>query len=237
MQRPSGVLFDFGDTVIHVESYDTAAGRKRLLEFANNASSISIEDVMRSDDEIYGEVKRIKEESMLEVAWQNLDRLLFETLGISFTISYAELEKEFWQAAVKMAPADGIFDVLDILDKNGIKTGIISNTIFSGAVLEEELSRHNLAHRFSFVITSADYGFRKPHHRIFQIAVKKMELEAQDIWFVGDKLEYDVKGAFHSGLFPIWYNPRNEPGKPDYEYLEVKDWHEFRDRIEWLCTS
>jgi putative hydrolase of the HAD superfamily len=236
MQTPSGVLFDFGDTILNVESFDPAAGRKKLLEFAKNASHLTIEDIQRSADDIYGEVNRIKEESLIEVAWQILDRLLFETLGVSFNISYSELEKECWQAGVKMTPADGIVDVLDTLEKNKIKTGIISNTIFSGAVLEEELTRHNLAHRFSFIISSADYGFRKPHNRIFQIAVSKMNLKTQDIWFVGDKLDYDVKGAFNYGLYPVWYNPQNKSGKSDYEYLEIRDWYQFQNKIESLCN-
>jgi len=234
MRKPSGVLFDFGDTVLHLESFDPIAGNKRLLEFAENASGVTVEDIQRIADEIYGEVVRIREESMIEVMWQTFDRLIFENLGISFNISYAELEKEFWNVAAQLKPADGIFEVLDTLEKNKIKTGIISNTLFTGTVLEEELSRHNLAHRFSFLISSADYGFRKPHRRIFEVAVRKMNLKPGDIWFVGDKLEYDVKGAFDYGLYPVWYNPRNEPGSADYEYLEVRDWYEFRDKIEAL---
>ena len=234
MRRPSGVLFDFGDTILHLESFDPVAGNKKLIEFAENASRVTIEDIQRVADEIYGEVTRIREESMIEVMWQTLDRLIFENLGISFNISYAELEKKFWNAAAQFRPADGIFEVLDSLERNEIKTGIISNSGYTGAVLEEELVKHDLAHRFSFLISSADYGFRKPHNRIYQVAVRKMNLKPGDIWFVGDKLEYDVKGAFDYGLYPVWYNPRNEPGRVDYEYLEVREWYEFRDNIEAL---
>jgi len=236
MYRPSGVIFDFGGTVIDVESFDPAAGNKRLLELTDNTPGLTVEDIQRAADDIWGEVNRIQDESMIELGWERLDRLVFETLGISFNSSYAELEREFWHASAKCRPCDGIFEVLDTLERNDIKAGIISNTPFPGAVLEEELARHNLAHRFSFLITSSEYGFRKPHSRIFQIAVKKMNLEPQDIWFVGDKLEYDIRGAIDYGLYPVWYNPRNEPGKVDYEYLEVKTWQEFREKIESLCN-
>ena len=98
--------------------------------------------------------------------------------------------------------------------------------------LEEELAKHNLVHRFSFLISSIDYVFRKPHRRLFQIAVKKMNLAPQDIWFVGDKLEYDIRGAIDYGLYPVWYNPEGKPGEIDDEYLEVRSWHEFREEIE-----
>ncbi|UCB43321.1 MAG: HAD family hydrolase [Dehalococcoidales bacterium] len=126
--------------------------------------------------------------------------------------------------------------MLDLLDKHRIKTGILSNSGFTGAVLEEELAKHNLARRFSFLISSIDYLFRKPHRRLFQIAVRKMGLEPQDIWFVGDKLEYDIRGAIDYGLYPVWYNPEEKTGEIDGEYLEVRSWHEFREKIEELCS-
>jgi putative hydrolase of the HAD superfamily len=234
MRRPLGVLFDFGDTVINIESFDAVAGYKRILGFAENDSGLTVEDIQHIGEEMHKEVGRIINETMIEFGWQRFDRLVFECLGITSKISYAELEKEFWDAATQSVPADGIFEVLDILEKHEIKTGIISNTGYTGAVLEEELVKHDLAHRFSFLIASADYGFRKPHRRIFEVAVRKMNLKPGDIWFVGDKLEYDVKGAIDYGLYPVWYNPRNEPGRADYEYLEVRDWYEFRDKIESL---
>ncbi len=71
---------------------------------------------------------------MIEVGGvQSFQRLLYETLGISFNVSYSELEREFWQAAVTSTPTDGIFDVLDTLEKYRIKTGILSNSAWTGA--------------------------------------------------------------------------------------------------------
>jgi putative hydrolase of the HAD superfamily len=234
MRRPLGVLFDFGDTVLRGES-NLVAGNRRLLELSENALNLTGEDIQLVADKINKELQGFRDESMIEIGLQSFQRLLFETLGISFNISYSELEREFWQAAVKYTPTDGIFDVLDKLEDYRIKTGILSNSAWTGAVMEGELARHNLAHRFSFLISSADYVFRKPHRRIFEVAVRKMNLKPEDIWFVGDQLEYDVKGAIDYGLYPVWYNPRNEPGRMDYEYLEVRDWYEFRDKLESLC--
>ncbi len=101
-------------------------------------------------------------------------------------------------------------------------------------MLEEELRRRNLAHYFSFVISSADYGVRKPDPRIFNVAVKKMNLEPSAIWFAGDKLEYDVKGAIQSRLFPVWYNPKGQPNSEGYDCLEITSWREFNEKLKGL---
>jgi putative hydrolase of the HAD superfamily len=234
MQRPAGVIFDLGDTVLHLESIDMISANKRLLEFAEGNTDLTAEDIQRFADELSREALQVREDSMVEYSIQSFQRLLYENLGISFSISPFELEREFWDAAIEYSPCEGIFDVLNLLDKHQIKTGILSNSGFTGAVLEEELAKHDLAHRFSFLISSIDYVFRKPHKRLFQIAVKKMDLEPQDIWFVGDRLEYDIRGAIDYGLYPVWYNPEGKPGEIDGEYLVVRSWHEFRDKIKSL---
>lgn len=234
MRRPSGVIFDFGDTVLHLESYDVLAGNRRLLEFAEINPGVTAEDVQVVAKEISW-MDRARDESMIEFGCQSLHRLLYETLGISFRIGPAQLEKEFWHAAVKFTPVAGIYDLLDVLEANSIKTGILSNTIFCSDVLREEMAKHNLARRFSFVVTSADYGVRKPHRHIFRIVVGKMNLEPNEIWFIGDKPDYDIKGALNYGLYPVWYNWRKESKTIDGDYLEVKNLSELRDEIERLC--
>jgi putative hydrolase of the HAD superfamily len=235
MHRPSGVIFDFGDTVLHVESFDALAGNRRLLELAEVNPGVTAEDVQAIAGELDW-MDRARDESMIEYDCQSLHRLLYDTLGVTFRISYAETEKEFWRASIKCVPVPGIFELLDTLESNGIKTGILSNTIFSSSVLKEELAKHNLAHRFSFVISSGDYGVRKPHRHIFRIAVKKMKLEPENIWFIGDKPDYDVRGALDAGLYPVWYNWRKEPRTLEGDYLEVRALSELKDEIERLCS-
>ncbi|HEY90751.1 MAG TPA: HAD family hydrolase [Dehalococcoidia bacterium] len=236
MRRPLGMVFDLGDTVLNLQSIDGIAGDRRLLEFAVNAHDLTAEDINLAAEELGRETMRLSDESMLQYTWQSFNRLLCETLDITFNVSHAELEREFWNTALTFEPCAGIFDVLDTLERNQIKTGILSNTARTGLVLEEELAKHNLARRFSFLVSSADYGFRKPHYRIFQVAIRKMDLEPQDIWFVGDTLAYDIKGAINSGLYPVWYNPQGNPNDTDYECLEVRGWHEFANKIEALCS-
>jgi putative hydrolase of the HAD superfamily len=83
-------------------------------------------------------------------------------------------------------------------------------------------------------MSSADDGLRKPNRYIFEVAIKKMGLPAEDIWFVGDRLDNDVAGAIDAGLCPVWYNPKNRPRSPAYECLEVKDWQELQEMLQSL---
>jgi putative hydrolase of the HAD superfamily len=231
IRKPSGIIFDLGNTVLHEVSYNTLAGNRRLLELTENNPGVTAEDIQKLAGEVYGWMDIAREESMIEISFETFNRLFYEPLGVTFRVGYDELEREFWKAACNYVPAPAIYALLDMLQANHIKTGIISNSIFSASTLIKELEKHNLARYFQFVIASADYGIRKPHKAIFQIAVKKMGLEESDIWFVGDKPEYDIKGALDAGLYPVWYNWQDKPGTIDGDYLEIKSLDELKSEI------
>ena len=64
----------------------------------------------------------------------------------------------------------------------------------------------NLHHFFDEVITSEEVGFGKPHKRIFEKAMDKMNCEAENSIMVGDKYEIDIEGAIDSGMSAILVN-------------------------------
>lgn len=81
--------------------------------------------------------------------------------------------------------------------------------------------------------------FRKPNRRIFDIALEKAELQAEDVWYIGDQYECDIVGSRNAGMFPIWYVGASD--KPDNErndVLTINHWKELMDllrRLEDVC--
>jgi putative hydrolase of the HAD superfamily len=232
MNKPKGVIFDFGNTILAEDKFDWLAGTKRMLEFATGPVSMTAEEILEKHHQLNAEINLLREQSMLEFTMFSLQKVLYESLGLNIALKPDEMERKFWRAAQCFRPAEGIYAVMDLLESQGINTGILSNCPFTAATMNEELIKHNLSERFDFFISSADYGFRKPHPRIFQAALHKIGLQPQDVWFVGDKLEYDVKGAIGAGLFPVWYNSQNEINSQQYECLEVKTWYEFIEQLK-----
>jgi FMN phosphatase YigB (HAD superfamily) len=232
MRRPSGIIFDLGDTVLHLESLDPLKGNRSVLAFADYNPGVTAEDATALADEMFLWIGNVRDESMLEISARSFNRLIYETLGVTFRVDYDELEKIFWDETLSYKPVDGIYDLLDTLDNHGIKAGVLSNSIYGGAILGRELEKHDLAKRFSFVISSADYGIRKPHGYIFRVAIKKMGLVPSDIWLVGDKIEYDIRGAPDASLYPVWYNWRRLKASPDGDFLEIHSMRELREEIE-----
>jgi len=234
MKKPSGVIFDLGDTVLQHYMVNWIPANEAILGFTETETSITPEELQNIANRINAEFEQVRIESMIEQDVITFYRLLFETAGISLSISHEEAARICWNTAYAFSPEEGIYDVLDTLERHDIKTGILSNAAFSGTLLEEELEKHDLLRRFSFIISSADYGVRKPHPRFFNIATRKIGLEPEDIWFVGDKPQFDIKGAIAAGMHPVWYNPRDGKSDPQYDCMEINHWNEFIEIINSL---
>jgi putative hydrolase of the HAD superfamily len=108
---------------------------------------------------------------------------------------------------------------LTSLRANGMKLGIITN----GSVRMQERKIHQLglAELLDEVLISEREGLRKPDPQIFERALKKLCVSADESWYVGDHPVIDVRGAFDAGLTPVWrYTPYWPP--PDVQSREIR---------------
>ena len=232
MIRPKAVLFDLGDTILGNQQFDPIAGNTHLLEFIDDAGSVGPKDIQALARNIDEQLTPLRDASVLEFPAASFNRLLFEMLNLTSARTAEEMAAEFWHASVTFYPEPGIDDALDFLERRGIRRAVVSNAVFSGRVLEAELQKHGLLERFEFLMSSSDYGIRKPHPLIFETALAKLSLKCEEALFVGDKLETDIAGANGAGLCSVWYNRlgREESGAiPDYQ---VVSWPEFVELLE-----
>ncbi len=104
------------------------------------------------------------------------------------------------------SPEPAARPVLEQLRKSGYQLAVVSNTFVPGFVMDRHLERLGLLEYFPTRIYSCDVGYRKPHRRIFELALAELEVEPADAVFVGDLLDADVMGATRAGLRAIWLN-------------------------------
>jgi len=88
--------------------------------------------------------------------------------------------------------------VLRALLRKGFRLAIISNVISRGLV-PLKLAEYGIAHYFDPVVTSSNFGWRKPNERIFHEATRLMGLQPAACAYVGDTVSRDVIGARRAG--------------------------------------
>ena len=101
--------------------------------------------------------------------------------------------------------------------------------------LEVEIKELSIPDNFEFIVSTSDYCLRKPDSRIFKVCLNKLNLEKDEVWYVGNKLEYDILGANNAGMEAIWLNMLNEENVNDYDCKIVRNYKELEEIIELCC--
>lgn len=238
MKIPKMILFDYGQTLIAEQKFNGVKGTEAVLKHATkNKYNLSAKQVQEKASEINNELGRfdpLKRHLVhIEVPNTMFIPYLYESQGIEIPLGNEEIDTLFWDAAAPGKPTEGIKEFLEFLKNKGIRTGVISNIVYAAAVVTERINRLLPENDFEFIITSSNYMFRKPDKRIFNLALEKAGLEPEDVWYIGDQYECDIKGASSAGLFPVWYiGAIDLPYTEAANILTVKSWTELKQRIE-----
>ncbi len=245
MKIPKMILFDYGQTLIAEQKFDGVKGTEAVLQYAaRNKYHLSAEQVQAKANEINREymeemhsIGRFDPEKrhlfQIEIPNTMFTPYLYESQGIEIALSNSEIDTVFWNAAAPGMPTEGIKEFLGYLKNKGIRTGVISNISYASSVVAERINRLLPENAFEFIITSSNYIFRKPNKRIFDLALEKAGLEPDEVWYIGDQYECDVKGALNAGLFPVWYiGAIDLPYTEDTNILTVKTWNEIERYME-----
>ena len=244
MNYPRMIIFDYGHTLLYEPGWDSVRGNAELLKFAvKNPNNCTLNDVVNAAELIFGKNIENVRKIGYDISGQIGNRALYDYLGIEFSLSPLEMENVFWNAASMGAMMPNADKMLDYLNEKGIRTAVISNLLWSGEALTERLNRLLPNHRFEFVMTSSDYFMRKPNRILFEIALQKAGLRADEVWYCGDNPKADVEGSSQVGIFPVLYD--NDTGKehnnpaniktPQCEYLHIHEWMELVEVLEQLA--
>jgi putative hydrolase of the HAD superfamily len=229
-KRPEGIVFDLGQTIVDDLAFDLRRGYERIEVYlvgergSRDLYELSLEQV---------EDLQRRKASLLEVPFVSFIRILASRHGLAFRGTWEEIEREFLKAANPIGAVEGARSVLEVLRGEGIPLGIISNSAFSGSALSDQLAELGLREFFDFLISSSDFGLRKPHRYLFEAAARQMRLQTQNVWYLGDRIDTDIAGARAAGMVGVWFERGGSP-TPDVGEADAKvhSWGEFRSLVE-----
>ena len=245
MKKPEMIIFDYGHTLLYQPGFNTSNGSRALYEYVGkNPRNISFEEFDRTIIDIFAKIKTYRGE-MLEIHEYAFLKIATEYMDIELSVPFEEAEKIVMNGISKGGVMPYADKMLDYLNSENIRTGVISNFCFSGNALNELTDRLLPNNKFEFVLASSDYIFKKPDPFMYEIALKKAGLTADKVWFCGDSVDADIYGANNAGIFPVLYegttpdgtNPfagQNDGFKPDFEYLHIHHWSELVDVLKRL---
>lgn len=118
------------------------------------------------------------------------------------------------------------------------KLGLVSNFTYA-PVIYTSLRKLGISKFFNAVLVSDDTGWRKPHRRIFQDALRKLHAVADETVYIGDSPIEDIKGAQSLGMKTVFVpsqfyslkNLRENNQKPDFIAGDLHEIYKNFDRI------
>jgi len=122
----------------------------------------------------------------------------------------------------EIVPRADAIEVLSCLKSEGYKTGLISNCSHEGTIVWESTPLPAL---LDVVVLSCSVGLQKPDPRIYQIAVKQLEIEPQGCLYIDDIGIFGA-GAASVGMHPVLIRDPDEDSADVYRVnAEAGEWN------------
>ncbi len=220
------VLFDLGNTLIYSpQAWPPVLARAERALADSLCQARLLEDCdtfhlefRRSLDDYYAS----RDEDLFERTTESVLRDLLREKGIQNppeAAVRAALNAFYAVTQQNWHPEEDAQDTLATLQKRGYRMGIVSNAADHQDV-QQLVEKAQLEPYLDFIVTSASCSYRKPHPRIFELALAHWGIAPREAAMVGDSLEADTTGARQVGLFSIWITRRApayhaRPAEPD----------------------
>ena len=208
MMGLKAVLFDLGSTLIEFENHPwdelVSLGISGVYDELQRRGA-PLPPYERFHDAFlvrYNDFWSRSFETWKEVSLHDIFDAVFLELGLDKPVSlYPRLVLAHYQPiSAQTHLFDDVPPVLAALRERGLKLGIVSNTPWPGHAHLRDLDAHGLTRHFDAFVFSSELGIRKPHARIFKLALQALRVEPREAIYVGDRYVEDIWGPQQIGM-------------------------------------
>jgi putative hydrolase of the HAD superfamily len=207
LETLKAVIFDFIGTLTNVRGYDLEQSKMKLCK-AIVESGFNVEDTCFMDaySQSHEKYRVIRYQELVEVTnaiWiaDALNSLGFKTNPKDERIKTAV--NIFFEDYVRSLELRRCAKKLLEMLSYEYKLGLVSNFTYA-PVIYAGLRKLDINKFFNAILVSEEVGWRKPHAKIFEEALKRLKVKAHQAIYIGDSPLEDVKGAKEKGLKTIF---------------------------------
>lgn len=220
------VIFDFIGTLTELADYSLEKAEDKMFRSLASSYRISHKNFFETYRRAHGKYREIRYEQLVEITnavWisEALNNLGCKTMPQDEKISAAvNIFFVSYLSALRLQ-SNARLTLRKLSAK--YKLGLITNFTYA-PVIHASLRKLKLTSFFNVVLVSEAVGWRKPSPKIFQKALKKLDLKADEVVYVGDTPLEDIQGAKSVGMktvfMPSQFNSledmKKAPCKPEY---------------------
>jgi putative hydrolase of the HAD superfamily len=201
------IIFDFIGTLTNVKNYSLENSKMKLYGAIIDAGfNVDVKSFLDAYSRAHEKYRVIRYEKLIEVTNAVWISEALNSLGFKATPEESRIKTaaniffEDYLNSLELRPC-----VKKLLEKASMeyKLGIISNFTYA-PVIYAGLRNLGINKFFNAVLVSEEVGWRKPHIKIFQEALKRLRVTAEEAVYVGDSPEEDIMGAKATGIKTVF---------------------------------
>ena len=194
-----GVLLDIDNTIYNYESCHKLALNSLLKELSKLLilPSESIKNEFLKSRKTVN--KRLYETASSHSRFLYIQLTLEKILGLSDFYNTLKLEKLYWEKFLEKMQLNEAASKF-IVECNSKNIPICCVTDLTAQIQFRKLLNLNLENRIKYIVTSEEVGVEKPNKKMFQKALEKLNLKANQVIMIGDSISKDIVGAEALGI-------------------------------------
>ena len=138
---------------------------------------------------------------------------IFNKHNLTFDLSYFRA----WVADAVNEPDLGMERVVNQLKEDGIKVGLLTNSVPEFWPVIERTINTKL---FDCIVDSSQVGIRKPDERIYELTARKLGMSTRSCVMIDD-LHHNVKGAEKTGMAGILFTSSKQTEEAIKNYFRI----------------
>jgi putative hydrolase of the HAD superfamily len=197
MPDVDAVIFDWGGTLTRWHDIDFHAESLALAQavvHADHDVEVSRQRLHEAGSVIWGRSRDHQQSATVDD--------LFVEAGLEHDPELLGAYYEFWEPHTPTDPEVG--PLWEVLRAEGIKVGVLSNTIWPRSFHERIFERDGVLHLLDGDVYTSEVPWTKPSPKAFEAAMATVGIEdpARCV-YVGDRLYDDIWGAHNAGMRAI----------------------------------
>jgi len=214
MKKHGALIFDLFGTLVYPVSQKE---HRRMLKEMALTLAISPDDFIHhwtetADARMKGTFRNFREN--IEYIYQQIGAIIDQTrISLATRIRLAMVQNE-------VVPRADAVEVLSKLKSEGYKTGLISDCSHEATKVWDNTPFPTFFYTTMF---SCMVGITKPNPRIYQLALRQLNIEPRNCIYIGDGGSRELTGASQAGMQAVLLQIPNEV-KADMYKIDSEDW-------------
>jgi putative hydrolase of the HAD superfamily len=233
---PKGILFDLDDTILAYSVVAEPTWRRVCVDFAGRIDSMNSEKLFQaihnvsswywSDRERHKTGRQDLNSTRRMIVKQALQDLGIDNLSLAWEVADAfSVQRE--EAIYLFEKAE---ETLECLIAQNISLALMTNG--EAHKQRNKIKRFNLERFFKIILIEGEMGLGKPEEEVYKRAMKGLGVGPDEVWAVGDNLEFDVGAPQKLGIFGIWNDFLRIGLSPSSEIIPDRIIHDISELVE-----